>query len=91
MKRINKDTESYDVEIKRLKDGLEKAKNLRIQAETRLEELVKQEKDIIGQIRSLGVEPEDLEEEIENCRKEIERLIKEVEEAIPWEILRKQG
>jgi len=91
LRKASKSPENYDAEIKRLKDGLEEAKSLRIQAETRLEELQKQERDLIEQVRGLGVEPEDLDKEIDNCRAEIERLIKEVQEVIPWEILKKQS
>jgi len=80
--------EGYEERIRRLKEGLEKAKSLRIQAETRLEELQKQEKELIKQIEEMGVKPEHLEEEIKNCEKQIEELAQQVEEIIPWDIIK---
>lgn len=73
--------------LKLLKDGLERANNLRIQAETRLEELSRQEKEIIEQIRALGVEPDRLEEELARLEGEITALIVEIEALIPWDLL----
>ena len=81
------ETDLYSEKLKHLKEGLDRANNLRIQAETRLEELDRQEKEIIEQIRALGVEPELLDEEINRLEKEIKRLIGEIEEIIPWELL----
>ncbi|MEW5953670.1 MAG: hypothetical protein AB1815_08020 [Bacillota bacterium] len=86
-KQFPGETDSYSEKLKHLKDGLDRANNLRIQAETRLEELSRQEKEIIEQIRALGVEPEHLDEEIERLEKEIKALFLEIEEIIPWELI----
>jgi len=78
----------YEAKIKELKDGLEKAKNKRIQAVTRLEELVKQEKQYLDEIHELGVDPDRLEEEIANLQDQIEKLSGEIEALIPWELIK---
>lgn len=80
-------SDPYGEKLQLLKDGLERANNLRIQAETRLEELYRQEKEIIEQIRALGVEPDQLEEELARLEEEITTLIEEIESIIPWDLL----
>ena len=80
-------SDPYGDKLKLLKVGLEQANNLSIQAETRLEELSRQEKEIIEQIRALGVEPDRLEEELALLEGEITALIGEIEELIPWGLL----
>lgn len=77
----------YGEKLRQLKNGLERANNLRIQAETRLEELSRQEKEIVEQIRALGVEPDRLEEELARLEEEITTLIGEIESIIPWDLL----
>ncbi|MCF8010585.1 MAG: hypothetical protein K9L17_01235 [Clostridiales bacterium] len=80
--------EDYTAKLQKLKEGLDKANNLRIQAETRLEELSKQEKELIQQIKSYGVEPDELDNYIERLQEEIESLISEIEQTIPWDLIK---
>lgn len=80
----------YEVRIGELKKGLEEANRLRIQAAARLEELLRQEREILEQLSGLGVNPEDLDREIARLEGEIEALIKEVESLIPWELLEEE-
>ncbi len=54
----------YEKELNILKDNLEKAKNLKYKAEARLEQLNNQQAEIIEELNSLGVNPENLDEEI---------------------------
>ncbi|HEX3030324.1 MAG TPA: hypothetical protein VHT34_13740 [Clostridia bacterium] len=78
----------YEKSINKLKDDLDKAKSLRIRAEARLEQLNKQKQDILAEIESLGVKPEDLENEIELLKKEIEELIEKANRMLPEDLLR---
>lgn len=78
----------YEAKIMELKDGLEKAKNKRIQAITRLEELEKQEKQYLAEARELGVDPDKLDEEILSLQNQIEKLSKEIEALIPWDLIK---
>lgn len=77
---------NYDDRISDLKKRLETAKNKKIKAEARLEELQNQRDIIIKQLKELGVEPENLDEELEALKKEIEGLIKDVEGMLPSDI-----
>ncbi len=81
---------SYDKELSNLKENLEKAKSLKYKAEARLEQLNKQEEDIINELKELQVSPEDLDGEIEKLTLEIEKLFKEANELIPRDLLEKK-
>lgn len=77
----------YEKSISQIKENLDKAKNLRIRAEARLEQLNKQKQDILEEIKSLGIEPEQLDGEIEKLKKEIEDLIEKANELLPMDII----
>lgn len=77
---------SYDAKINELKNRLEAAKNKKIKAEARLEELQNQRNAIIKQLKELGVEPENLDGELDSLKREIEGLINEVEGMLPPEM-----
>lgn len=77
---------NYDARINELKNRLETAKNKKIKAEARLEELQNQRDVIIKQLKELGVEPENLDGELDTLKREIEGLIKDVEGMLPSEI-----
>lgn len=79
----------YDKELSLLKDNLEKAKSLKYRAEARLEQLKKQEDEIIRELNELGVKPEELESEIKNLAGEIERLFKEANELLPDDLIKR--
>lgn len=80
----------YEKELNDLRDNLEKAKNLKYRAEARLEQLNNQQQEIIEELKELGVNPEDLEEEIKRLRSEIDRLFKEANTLLPKDILEKK-
>ena len=81
----------YEKEISQLKDNLEKAKSLKYRAEARLEQLKQQEDEIIKELRDLGIEPKDLENEINKLTSDINNLFKEAKELLPKDLLEKKG
>ena len=81
----------YEKEISQLKDNLEKAKSLKYRAEARLEQLKQQEDEIIKELRDLGVDPKDLEDEINKLTSDINNLFKEAKELLPNDLLEKKG
>ncbi|OAT85753.1 hypothetical protein [Desulfotomaculum copahuensis] len=88
MARVNSGgSEDYEAKINELKAGLDKANDLRIQAKTRLEELAKQEQEIISQLAELGVKPEELDREIASLDEQIKNLVAEIESLIPWDLI----
>lgn len=81
-------TKDYDKRISQLKEDLDKAKDQRIRAEAKLEQYNKQKQEIIDEIKSMGIEPDEIENEIQKIETEIEELIKKVEEAMPRDLSR---
>lgn len=81
----------YEKELGQLKDDLEKAKSLKYRAEARLEQLKQQEDEIIRELKELGVNPENLEEEISNLSEEINKLFESANELLPKDLLEKKG
>ncbi len=81
----------YEKDLNDLKENLEKAKNLKYRAEARMEQLKKQEDEIITELNKLGVKPEMLDQEIIRLKNEIESLLKEANELLPKDLLEKQG
>jgi len=73
----------YEKTIAQLKDNLEKAKSMRFRAEAKLEQLNKQKEEIVNEIISMGLEPENIDKEIEKLKKEIDVLISESRELLP--------
>lgn len=80
--------QEYDKKLSEIKENLDKAKNLRIRAEARLEELNKQKADILKELDQLGVKPEELESEIERLKAEIDELIDRADKLIPLELIK---
>lgn len=78
----------YDKKLNQIKDNLDKAKNLRIRAEARLEQLNRQKEEIMVELKGLGVEPENLDSEITKLKDEIEGLIKKAESLLPEELIK---
>lgn len=78
---------NYEKELNNLKDGLEKAKDLRYRAEARLEQLNKQEEEIIIELKELGIEPKDLESEINTLNLDIQNLFKEANSLLPKDLI----
>lgn len=83
-------TMDYEKEINTLKENLDKAKNLKYKAEARLEQLNSQQQEIIKELKELGVNPEDLEEEIKKLKEDIDKLFKEANALLPRDILEKK-
>jgi chromosome segregation ATPase len=78
----------YDNKINQIKENLDKAKNMRIRAEARLEQLNKQKEEILGELKELGVPPEALDTEISRLKREIEDLIDKAQNLIPEELIK---
>lgn len=80
----------YEKELGILKENLERATSLKYRAEARLEQLKKQEEDIIAELKELNVKPEELEDEIQKLTNEINNLFKEANELLPKDLLEKK-
>ncbi|MBZ2173814.1 hypothetical protein K8M07_00925 [Schnuerera sp. xch1] len=81
---------NYEKELNTLREDLEKAKSLKYRAEARLEQLNKQQQEIVDELKDLGVNPEELEGEINKLKEEINELFKEANELMPKDILEKK-
>lgn len=81
----------YEKELSQLKENLEKAKSIKYRAEARLEQLKRQEDEIIKELNELGVNPQDLDTEINRLSTEINKLFKEANELLPRDLLEKKG
>lgn len=71
-----------------LKTAIEKGKELRTRALSRKEILEQQEKELLEEIRKLGVDPDRMEEEIAKLEKEKDQLLKEIESLIPFDLIK---
>lgn len=80
----------YEEQLNRLKRGLQQAQRLRADAETKHSFYLEQREKILQRIRELGVEPEDLDQEINRLQGEMDRLLQEAEDLIPWGLLKEQ-
>lgn len=80
--------ESYDKTINQIKENLDKAKNLRIRAEARMEQLNRQKEEIVREIEGFGVKPEELESEIIKLKQEIEEMISKANQLLPMDLLK---
>lgn len=78
----------YEKKINQIKENLDKAKNMRIRAEARLEQLNKQKEEILTELKELGVSPQELDNEISRLKSEIEDLIDRAEKIIPEELIK---
>ncbi|WFD10507.1 hypothetical protein [Tepidibacter hydrothermalis] len=70
-------------QLQELKDKIEKGKMTKYKAETRLEELEKQEKTLKEEIVSLGYDPEQLDQIISKLELEKQDLISKINEMLP--------
>ncbi|SFX34128.1 hypothetical protein SAMN04487866_10548 [Thermoactinomyces sp. DSM 45891] len=73
--------------MKELKVRIEAAREQRTRAEGKLENLEKQEAELLNELEQLGVKPEELEEEIGRLEREIQRGIQEVNDLLPKELV----
>ncbi|MDP4181377.1 MAG: hypothetical protein Q8942_09825 [Bacillota bacterium] len=79
-------TVDYNKTISELKEKLDSAKNKRIRAEARMEQLNKQKQDVLKELEELGVKPDELEAEIERLKNDIEIMITEANKMLPSDI-----
>lgn len=80
----------YEKELNILKDNLDKARSLKYKAEARLEQLNNQKLEIIKELEELGVNPEELEDEIKRLKGEIDMLFSKANTLLPKDILEKK-
>ncbi|NLY08467.1 MAG: hypothetical protein GXZ11_00990 [Tissierellia bacterium] len=73
----------YDERISKLKDEIDKARDLKIRSEAKLEQLNIQREQILSELRNLNIQPEDLEDEICKLENEIEQLLFKAESLLP--------
>ena len=80
-----------DVEqdLSRIKEAIDKAKDMRYRAEAKLEELQNQKNRLLEEFNKLGVSPEDLDQEIDRLEQEIEKGLEETWSLIPKELIQK--
>lgn len=78
----------YEKKINQIKENLDKAKNMRIRAEARLEQLNKQKEEILGELKEFNVSPDELDMEINKLKSEIEDLIDRAQNLIPQELIK---
>ncbi|NLL06190.1 MAG: hypothetical protein GX270_10490 [Clostridiaceae bacterium] len=78
----------YEKKINQIKESLDKAKNMRIRAEARLEQLNKQKEDILSELKELNVSPDELDAEISKLKSEIEDLMDKAQSLIPQDLIK---
>jgi len=81
-------TIEYQKKINQIKESLDKAKNMRIRAEARLEELNKQREEILSELKELNVSPDQLDVEISKLKSEIEELMERALNLIPQDLIK---
>lgn len=79
----------YEKDLEKLRNDLNHARNIKNRSEIALESLQREEEEIINQIKSLGVSPDKINEEIEKLKSDIEKLLKEADDLMPHETLDK--
>lgn len=75
-------------ELVKIKDAIEKAKDMRYRAEAKLEELENQKSRLLDELKDLGVKPEELDREIERLEQEIEKGLTETLALIPKDLIK---
>lgn len=78
-------SDDFAIKLEVYKKGIEKAKTDRAKAEATKEQLEKQQQQIEHEIRSYGVEPENLDEAIAKLETQIAADMAKLEELIPEE------
>ncbi|MBS4539911.1 hypothetical protein GOQ27_15655 [Clostridium sp. D2Q-11] len=79
--------ENHEKQLSQLKDNLDRARNLKYKAEARLEHLNKQQEELISELKDLGVNPDELDDEINKLEKEITNLFNKANQLLPMDIL----
>lgn len=78
-------------ELSRLKEAIDKGKDMRYRAEAKLEELENQKQRLLQELAELGVKPEELDAEIARLEQEIDNGLKETWAKIPQELMKQNG
>ncbi|MDI6601613.1 MAG: hypothetical protein QME46_07505 [Thermoanaerobacteraceae bacterium] len=78
---------NYEQEIARLQKAIKDAENKRVKAQTEIDMLTRQKEEILSEIMALGVNPDELEDEIKKLEIELKDKLIEVNSMIPWDIL----
>jgi ParB-like chromosome segregation protein Spo0J len=79
-------SEEYEKDLNIIRENLEKAKTMKVKAETRLEQLNITRNSLLEELKSMDVSPENIEEEIVKLRTEIQAQIEKAKEIIPQEL-----
>lgn len=74
---------SYEEQLKVLKDKLQKATKEKITAEANLANLNTRKEELIAEIKSQGIDPDNLENEINKLRCELDELFDKAKELLP--------
>lgn len=83
---VNVNGSNAEAKLSELKERVERAKTARIQAEERKAAAERRLQELEAQIRELGVDPENVEEEIARLDREINTKIERIEELLaPFE------
>lgn len=78
---------NYEDRLNKLKNELDKSKNMKYRAEARLEQLQTSEKEIVNELEKIGVSPENLENEIKTLEEDINKLFEKANELLPRDLL----
>ena len=81
----NENNINYEDQLKKLRDDLDRQKNIKYKAEARLEQLYSQKEEIVKEIQAQNIDPENLENEISKIKKEIDSLFEQAQELMPKE------
>lgn len=78
--------QEQEKEIARLKNSLDKAKEIKYKAEARLEQLENQYDEILSELKELNIKPENLNDEIVRLEKEIQTMMEKIKQLLPDDI-----
>ncbi|MDQ0206270.1 hypothetical protein [Alkalicoccobacillus murimartini] len=78
-------------DLKKMKQAIDQARDVRYRAEAKLEELENQKERILKELEELGVEPEGLDQEISRLETEIQQAMEKTWTLIPKELIRHES
>ena len=79
---------NVEQDLVKIREAIDKAKHMRFRAEARLEELENQQKRLLNELKELGVNPDQLEDEIARLEREIQQGLEETWALIPKELMK---
>lgn len=77
-------------DLEAMKNNVDRGKEILGKAEGKLENLHQQKDSLTGQIKELGVEPENLDTEIEQLNSQISSLFSKAQELIPHDLINRR-